>query len=258
MSRISLRQLAKQYADGSLDQESYRRARADYLHTIIEGEEPPGSLTQASYTSPKAVAGEETVTAAALHDKEQKQKISEQDPAPAEHLQTTPIQLTDNSRNPVYISAGIIAAILVIVILASLLFGGKEAERAGAAEDSSQATAAPAEPETASMQPLADSNSNNALAMLKEFLDSPAWNQQALDDFADRWQELPRDERETALQTTLARQLSDALYRQLLEERALQGLDEDGNTSLAGQEKIVDFARAIGLKDRRLEVETVN
>ncbi|MDZ7736360.1 MAG: hypothetical protein U5P41_09830 [Gammaproteobacteria bacterium] len=65
---------------------------------------------------------------------------------------------------------------------------------------------------------------------------------------------MPQEQRETALQTTLARQLSDTLYSQLLEERALEGLDNSAGESLAGQEKIVNFARDIGLEDRRLEV----
>lgn len=257
MSRISLRQLAKQYADGSLDQESYRRARADYLQSILEGNDPPGSLTQASYTSPKAVAGEETVTSAALHDEQEQKKFAEQDPSPAEHLQTTPIQLTANSHNPVFISAAVIAGILVLFIVAGVLFSGDEGE-ATAPGNKAAATTETTQQDPAATQPLAETRSNNALSMLKDFLDSPEWSQQALDDFAGRWQNLPQEQRENALQTTLARQLSDALYRQLLEERALQGLDNGGSSSVAGQKKIVSFARDIGLEDRRLEVETVN
>ncbi|MDZ7736359.1 MAG: hypothetical protein U5P41_09825 [Gammaproteobacteria bacterium] len=126
MSRASLRQLAKKYADGSLDQASYRRARADYLDAILKGDEAPGAITQASYTSPRAVAGEETVTAASLQDEQQKHQYSRDDPAPVEHLQTRPIQLSDHTRNPVFISAGIITAVLVLIIAGSLLLGGDD------------------------------------------------------------------------------------------------------------------------------------
>lgn len=251
MSRISLRQLAKQYADGSLDQASYRRARADYLDAILKGNETPGSITQASYTSPKAVAGEETVTAASLQDEQKKRQYAAQDSAPAEHLQTRPIQLSDHSRNPVFISAGIITAVLVLIIAGSLLLGGDDSggNRAttGAANTAQQSG-------STDLRPLAETDTNAALVQLQEFLDSPRWSQQALDDFADRWQALPQQQRETALQTTLARQLGDALYSQLLEERALEGLDNNAPESLAGQEKIINFARDIGLEDRRLEV----
>jgi len=125
--------------------------------------------------------------------------------------------------------------------------------------DTSSAPTATAEQTTEdqALQPLATTNGNPALRQLKQFLDAPQWSQQALDDFASRWQQLPREQRETALGTTLARQLSDELFRQLQEERALQGLDDNNGNTLAGQQKIVDFARAIGLDDPRLEVKTV-
>jgi len=251
MSDTSLRQLAKKYADGSLDQESYRRARADYLEAILNGDESPGSLTQASYTSPQAVAGEETVSAASLQARQEPMQPAEGDPQPAELFQTRPIQLSDNAHNPIYISVAIIAGVLVLVVLGTLLLGGDED---GTATD----TAAPAAEQTAEpppdMRPLVDDESNAALAQLKEFLDSPDWSRQGLNDFAERWQSLPRDERETALETTMARKLADELHDQLLEERALQTVDDSTADALAGQEKIVDFANVIGLQDRRLEV----
>ncbi len=255
MNRISLRQLAKQYAEGSLDREAYRRARAEYLDAVLNGDQTPGPLTQANYTSPKAVAGEETVTSATFRRGTEDTRIlmasrdpdeaGQQDPA----LQTQPIRLSDGSRNPVYIIAGIIAGVLVLSIGVSVLLIGGD----GSSETSgvNPATEQPAAGDT---RPLTDTSGNAALAQLKAFLESPDWSQQALDDFVSHWQTLPQQQRDTALETTLARQLGDALFQQLQEERALQGLDDDATDSPAGQKKIIDFAREIGLEDRRLEV----
>lgn len=259
MSAISLRHLARQYADGALDQESYRRARADYLDAVLNGSDTPGSVTQANYTSPRAVAGEETVTEATFRQGTEETQIlwrggdsaknDEQEP----HLQTQPIQLSDHSLPTIYITAGIAAGVIILIIGASLLFMGDEEAATSATTPAATEQAATEE----AVQPIATDNGNAALRQLKQFLDSPQWSQQALDDFASRWQTLPHEQREAALETTLARQLSDELFRQLQEERALQGLDGNNGNTLAGQQKIVDFARAIGLDDPRLEVTTV-
>lgn len=249
MSQISLRQLARRYAEGALDKEAYRQARAEYIQAIVTGEEGSGSLTQANYTSPPVVAGEETVTAAQLRNYEQTQIITNSDPGSTlPHMQTQPIQLTDRSQPSTAVIAGVAAALLAIGIAIAIFFSNGEE----AVVDSAGAQAEAGNTPAAAMQPLASGSGNPALAQLQNFLSAPQWNQQALDDFVNRWQSLPATDRETALQTTLARELGDALYRQLLEERALDGLD-DTNTA-GGQEKIVDFARDIGLNDRRLEI----
>ncbi len=257
MSTISLRHLARQYADGALDQVSYRRARADYLESVLNGNDPPGSVTQANYTSPKAVAGEETITEATFRRGTEETQIlwragdknqsGEQEP----YLQTQPIQLNDRSLPNVYITAGVAAGAIVLLVGASLLFMGDDEPATSSAP---AATATEQTAEDQALQAIASNNGNSALRQLKQFLDAPQWSQQALDDFASRWQQLPREQREAALDTTLARQLSDELFRQLQEERALQGLDGNNGNTLAGQQKIVDFARAIGLDDPRLEV----
>lgn len=259
MSAISLRHLARQYADGSLDQESYRRARAEYLDAVLNGNDTPGSVTQANYTSPKAVAGEETITEATFRRGTEETQIlwrtgnndktAEQDP----YLQTQPIQLSDHSLPNVYITAGIAAGVILLIVGTSLLFMGDDEPASSAATPAAAEQAA----DNQALQPIATDSGNTALRQLKQFLDSPQWSQQALNDFAGRWQTLPREQREAALETTLARQLSDELFRQLQEERALQGLDGNGGDTLAGQQKIVDFAQAIGLEDPRLEVTTV-
>jgi len=131
MSTISLRHLARQYADGALDQESYRRARADYLESVLNGNDPPGSVTQANYTSPKAVAGEETITEATFRRGTEETQIlwragdkhSADEQAP--YLQTQPIQLSDRSLPNVYITAGVAAGVIVLLVGARLLFMGE-------------------------------------------------------------------------------------------------------------------------------------
>lgn len=249
MSELTLRQLARRYADGALDTEAYRSARAEYIETVLTAD-GADALTHANYTSPPTVAGEETVTAAQLREYDQTRIISGNDPSPHQHMQTQPIQLSDGSQPSAVVIAAAVAGILILaLVIGSTLFSGSENEPADAAAGMQGQKTQPA-----AMQPMSESSGNTALARLQAFLEAPQWTQQALDDFVSEWQSLPRDDRETALQTTLARQLGDALYRQLLEERALDGLDEAPADNTSGQEKIVNFARDIGLQDRRLEL----
>lgn len=243
MSRINLRQLARRYAEGALDQQAYRQARAEYIEAALAGDDNVGSLTQASYTSPPAIVGEETITAARLQqEREQTQMLfgnaSAQNPT---HLQTQPIQLTDRSQPSVALMAGAIAVVLTIGIIAMMLLGDGD-DSPGAAPAQSQ-----------SMQPLSAEGGNAALVQLKVFLAAPQWDQQSLDSFVSEWQNLSSQDRDSALQSMQARQLGDVLYRQLLEERALDGLTDSAADKRSGQDKIIKFARDIGVDDRRLQ-----
>lgn len=118
MDATGLRQLARQYADGLIDRQNYREARTRYLEAIIRGESPE-PVTQANYTTPKAVAGEETITAKTFRNT-QTVMLNRLDAGELLHQQTQPIKLTEASLWPrlAVIAALVIALIVLVVLLA--------------------------------------------------------------------------------------------------------------------------------------------
>ncbi len=124
MDTAGLRLLAKQYADGALDKNSYRQARTEYLKTIIE-DGAPEPLTQANYTTPKAVAGEETITAATFRS-DQTMMLNQRNSAEYIHAQTQPIRLSEKSHLPkTLLIAGVFIIVLVVAGLVMLINGGR-------------------------------------------------------------------------------------------------------------------------------------
>lgn len=123
MDTAGLRQLAKQYADGALDKSAYRLARTEYLMTIIE-KGAPDPLTQANYTSPRAVAGEETITAATFRS-DQTMMLNQRNSVEFAYAQTQPIRLSEQSRLPkTILLAGVVIIVLVVLGLTMLINGG--------------------------------------------------------------------------------------------------------------------------------------
>lgn len=116
MDATGLRQLARQYADGQIDRQSYREARTSYLEAIIRGESPE-PVTQANYSTPKAVAGEETITAKTFRNT-QTVMLNQLDTSELLHQQTQPIKLTEASLWPrLAIIATLVIALLILVML---------------------------------------------------------------------------------------------------------------------------------------------
>ncbi len=118
MEATGLRQLARQYAEGQLDRQSYRDARTSYLEAILRGESPE-PVTQANYTTPRAVAGEETITAKTFRNN-QTVMLNRLDAGELLHQQTQPIKLSEASLWPrlAIIAALVIALIVVVMLLA--------------------------------------------------------------------------------------------------------------------------------------------
>lgn len=116
MEATGLRQLARQYADGQIDRQSYRDARTRYLEAILRGESPE-PVTQANYTTPRAVAGEETITAKTFRNT-QTVMLNRLDAGELLHQQTQPIKLTEASLWPrLAIIATLVIALIVLVVL---------------------------------------------------------------------------------------------------------------------------------------------
>lgn len=118
MESAGLRQLARRYADGELDRDSYRQARTELLETVLKGNKPD-PLTQANYTSPKAVTGEETITAKTFRNN-QTVMLNRMSSSELLHQQTQPIKLTEESHWPRITLIAAVVGVLIAIGIAML------------------------------------------------------------------------------------------------------------------------------------------
>lgn len=265
MAQLSLRALARDYAEGRMSQEDYRKARAELIESVLDADNTDQPLTQASYTLP---AGGETATAETASSKSSPTFSNVDLDKPAEDLGFN-IEPTSNLaiQQPLILAAIAGAAILFGAIA---LLGGADDETpetatAVTAADSSTADATQSDGDTIQdtdagdsdaeamtaedQQRLADA-SNPAVALMREFLDIPSWQAQTMDDFVSKWRALSVEDRETALESPASRRLADRIYQLLLEERALSALD--GGVPTTAETRLLEFAEQINLQDKRL------
>ena len=135
---------------------------------------------------------------------------------------------------PLIIGTGV--AFLVIVILVFVFTGGKDE----VIHEQSNAVSA-----TLSDTP--------AQKLIDNFLTQNKWRQEYLDSFLAEWSALGDLNLEQIQQTTEYGQITNAIYKRLLEERALAGL----SSSSSGQDKqqmLVNFAQQLGISDSRISL----
>ena len=135
--------------------------------------------------------------------------------------------------------AGAVVAIVIIVAVIIFAVTGTSTQTAGNAPPTRASTATTKQP-------------NAAQLLVKDLLSQDNWDSNAsLDAFLHTWQTLPADVRSNAIGTLELNQLTTAIYRQLLKERALAGIG-NGNTALQKQQRLVDFAHTIGIRDPKI------
>lgn len=238
MKDPSLRDLARQYASCSLHLTEYRRARAELIQSILDDDETTSPLTQANYTAPMADDESRTETLTATARTLSSARITRElppDPAPQS------IRLGPDWRIP---AAATTIIVVLLLIVGMVLFLGSEDEADPVTVKDPQHAPEPARPASS-----ADTD-NEAVALLEAFTSSPRWDQDSLDGFVEKWQGLPAEQREAALESPAARRLADMLNRQLVEERALRGSESETLEMI--EQRTFRFAAEVGLQDRRL------
>lgn len=247
MTNMTLRSLAKDYANGILDKESYRKARDDLLRKIAAGEiavapidyRPLLDVEDMEVTRDKtsikaAPAGEESRPTTEI--------VTPEPPRPpiaARRPSNTPLKLI--------LITTTIAALCVIVII--VLYMTAEAPIREITSETGSASltgqdAVPQGPDTGKL-------------LIEEFLRQNNWNDDSLGQFGMQWNSLSDAERTAALAGPEKTQLANAIYRQLLEERALAGLG-DVTAAIARQHTLVNFADRVGIEDARFVVQEIN
>lgn len=246
MTEKTLRALAKDYANGVLDKDAYRKARDTLICGILSGDTP---VVANEFRPP--------LQAQDLNSTFDKTAINvsapPKEPRPTTEFVPPPRQpdvfvetKTRGSSLKLYILTGIVVA--AIAILVPTMFFSAPDETTLLATDSYD------EPSVVEQNTIAATEQNiSASELIEGFLNRRDWSEEQLQQFVSRWNNLPPEELAKGLTPPLSIQLANAIYKQLLEERSLFGT---GNTDaiIARQQTLVDFANALGMDDPRLQV----
>lgn len=250
MTTKTLRALAKEYAEGVLDKESYRKARDAYFKAVLDGivkvkpidYRPPVEIQDLDVTQEK--------TAARLHRLESDQPVIET----VDDRNNTP----PSRSRPAYQSTAspylLVSAVLLIIAaigvsVALLKSSGNTVLPAVTNNPPDESVMAGEKPEPAH-KPVSP-----AETLIENFLRENNWSDKSLQQFKNDWQALTDAEQEQALSSPMRSQLVNAIHQKLIEERALLGLGDSENV-VARQHKLVNFASDLEINDPRLKVET--
>lgn len=285
MTSQTLRELAREYAKGTLDRESYRRDRAALIDAILSGTvqvapidfaAPVASKSMLDTTHPgkrrKKDAAEAQVDELDFFD------ITQVTPGASDTTQVvTPVpditpprpalsprqadetsdSTTQSSGNQLLILAIVVATLLLLVIGVTLLARPGNKPEANTQTSASAETVAPdtaaetQEPLTAQTPETAAAPVNAAAAdAIVEFLRMKSWSDESMSQFSRSWQSLPQADRDAAAGSGEMSQMANAIYRKLLELRALSQVNGDAE-SASRQERLLQFARELGINDPR-------
>lgn len=245
MATHSLRELAREHARGNLDKNAYRKARAELLQGIVaetiaveENDYPP--LVQ----PPEPESLDDTLR------RDEHKKVSAKQAAARPEPASTPTAdapRASEGKSHKSLLAGLLVVVVVTITGIVILVGGDDADTtrvtpAVSASDTVDTTATVPTP-----------TASRAVGLLQDFLDAQNWSATNLENFLQQWQTLPEDETVAGRTSLEMGQLTNAIYKQLLEERALSGLVDD-DSSVSKQRQLVQFARQLGIDDERLSV----
>ena len=252
----TLRKLAREYADGSINQEDYRKSRTEFIEGVLAG---TAVLEVNEYQAPVKIPTfeEELENTGRRADMKAGAEVHTGDitqfgSAPAANNTSgsktaKPAVAADTgSKKPVIIGAAIAGVIVVIAIIAMLLPGSeKSSQKTTVTQQSNDNT----EKGAATATPV----STKAHRLIRDFLTSKNWSDTSINSFVIQWQALTTEEQAAANGSLELNQLTNAIYKKLLEEQALSGLG-DAESAMEKQRKLVSFAEDIGIHDPRIKI----
>lgn len=226
--QTTLRDLAKAYAKGAIDHSAYRKSRNDFIEKVTAGDiklpvidyPPPIQPTADGHNE----ITERKATKRALPKAPQNVSPS---PGPAKPVQTDPPR-----RMGLFLFGGMAVIIFVAGILFLFLDGGDA-------------------PETQAVKSMTVPAETEAHKLIRSFLKKPSWTVDNMDAFLAEWEALTGEDKASIKGDIVFGQLTNAIYKKLLEERALSGIG-DGEKSLEKQTRLVHFADVIGIDDPRI------
>jgi hypothetical protein len=233
----TLRDMAKAYAGGKLDKAKYRAARTAYVESVVSG-----SVTLLSSQDSGDPASTTTSTDLNTRNSPDKTSMMGSEAYSRTHSNEGDSGRFGKAKTGLFIGG---AALLVLIVAVGIsLSGNKQEPSPAAVTASSAANSASAIPDTA---PTA------TITLIRAFLASNNWSQPTLDKFVADWQQIPDADRSASMSSVELGQLSNAIYKKLLEERALSGIGNP-ETSLDKQRQLVKFAASIGIQDQKISL----
>ncbi len=272
METPTLRDLARDYAKGTLDRDSYRRNRATLIDGILAGtirveaiDFAAPVVSKTDNTSPGKRKRNAETNAVEL-DELDVFDITQVAPASGDVTPPRPRRAPANEPAPPVNQAhsnlplvivGIIAIVAVlglVVALVSRKDDGPAAVAQPPAVNTDTLVAGTTEPVAAIPAP---GGMNAATDALLEFLDVKDWSDQSLDQFQVRWLALPQADRDAAVGSGELLQVANAAHRKLLEIRALSHVS-DAAAMAQKEGKLLAFINSLGITDSRLTPQAAN
>lgn len=232
MNSVSLRQLARQFTDGEIDQSEYRTARKKLINGIIDG-----TITVQENTYPRPLipgtAGDTT------RQRDHAKTIISSGGSGRQTGEDISATASAQKRPVMPIVLGIIAIILVVAIGFIVLIDSPDQVANKNTSDAEALSGNAKLPGTASGDKIID-----------DFLSQKLWHNDALASFQTQWSALTPAESKSALESDAMKRLCNAIHRQLLEEKSLAAID-DAQVAAQKQKQLIDFASSIGIVDPR-------
>lgn len=258
----TLRSLAKDYASGVLDKDSYRSARDLLFEGVLSGRiivEPIDFRPPLDIHDLDATMERERTQIKGIPSQKQTPASTEEplQSTPPKHVSAseTPGAEHENRRVsglPITLILGI--TIVIIIGLIILLALPRIFEVTGTVNAGNSDNHAVAESDISGTGSGQSVHTTAGEELIADFLAQNDWSDNKLQEFKDAWNSLTTEEQADGLTSPLKGQLTNAIYQQLLEERALLGLG-DTETVLARQYSLVNFASELGINDPRLQVQ---
>ncbi|MDX1519563.1 MAG: hypothetical protein R3318_05525, partial [Gammaproteobacteria bacterium] len=93
-----------------------------------------------------------------------------------------------------------------------------------------------------------------ASQLISIFLQQNNWQPENLEKFEANWQKIGPNERQAAVSLPVMNRLKNAIYKQILEERAMMAVG-DADSARQKQQLLVEFAQRIGINDPAIAVD---
>ncbi len=215
-----LRKLAKDHAQKTIDPGSYRKSRRKLIQAICSG---------------KVVVKENTYLAPLEKLEDITEKRDTWIANESGYSGAAPTN-SEAARQKTIVAASLVTVILCLIVLAIFLLSDTE-------EESSEISFVDGAVKEASA----------GQSLIIEFIQQKNWTRENLNSFFASWQQLSVHEHKATHASHEMTRLTNAIYRQLLDERALISLGDIDN-AIANQILLVDFAEKLNIEDKRFTV----
>ncbi len=256
MSTKTLRGLAKDYAKGAIGKDVYRKSRAELIKAIVEGNV---AVTPIDYEAPLKPDNdiEDAITEGIQRDKTEITAPQQKPSRPVAKNDSPVIKQNvktkvNNKKSP-FIFILVSCIIVISLILLVVLFYPKPP--VSNSENVSETSDIASNSTTTATDDDADDSEEAAAGetLMANFLREKNWSEESINKFTDAWATLTAEEKMSASQTKRMQRMKDSIYKQFLEGKALASIDSE--KAKMKQQKLIDFAAAIGIDDSRLILE---